>query len=265
MVSVAAFLFLVTPGVWAEITGEDIMRQQKDLYKSQTESELQKMALVDKGTVTEEREVRRYTKEVEPDVYRTLIAFTDPADIKGTALLVWGHKNQPNDQWLYLPAQGKMQRIAESGKKQYFMGTDFTFEDLQVKDLEAENLENFSYNIIDADTLGGISCYIIEAVPATEEEQAETQYSKRILWVTDEQLLTLQAEFYDRRGDLVKVQTNEGWENVTGTIWRPRKITMKNVKTGHETRIEVLQRAVNEGIDDATFTEDYVLKGSYIF
>jgi hypothetical protein len=35
--------------------------------------------------------------------------FLQPSDIKGNALLNWQRKNQADDQWLDLPAQGRMQ------------------------------------------------------------------------------------------------------------------------------------------------------------
>lgn len=261
-IAMGVFLFFWVSSVFAEITGRDIMQQQKDLYKSRTESELQKMTLIDKDGVKEEREVWRYSKEVEPDVYETLIIFSGPEDIKGTALLMWGHSDRPNDQWLYLPAQGKMQSIAEGGKKNYFMGTDFTFEDLQVKDLEAQNLDAYTYNLLDSTVFAGISCYVVEAVPATEQKQKESQYSKRILLVEDENLVTLKVDFYDRHGDRVKTQTNYAWTNVTEKIWRPDRIVMENLKTGHKTEVRTLKRTINEEIDDSTFTNEFILKGA---
>jgi hypothetical protein len=48
--------------------------------------------------------------------------FLQPSDIKGNALLNWQRKNQADDQWLDLPAQGRMQwclsAITEFCKKQ---------------------------------------------------------------------------------------------------------------------------------------------------
>ena len=214
------------------------------------------MILVDKDGGKETREVRRHSKEVEPDIYRTLVVFLSPADIKGTALLTWQHKDRANDQWLYLPAQGKMQRIAEGGKKNYFMGTDFTYEDLEIEDLD-----HYTYHFLREDPVDGVTCYVVEALPASEQKKKETSYSKRILWITKDLFTTLKGEFYDKRGDLIKTQTNHEWENVTGTIWRPKKTLMDNKKANHKTVAGSVQRTIDQDIPDDTFTDRYILKG----
>jgi hypothetical protein len=105
-----------------KLTGRQIMEKQKELHKVSSEFEFQKMVLVDKTGSKETRDVRRYIKENEVDVFRSLIVFLQPSDIKGTALLNWQHKDRSDDQWLYLPAQGKMQRIAKGGGKKLFHG-----------------------------------------------------------------------------------------------------------------------------------------------
>ena len=83
-----------------KLTGRQIMEKQKELHKVSSEIEFQKMVLVDKSGTKETRDVRRYIQEQEEvDVYRSLIVFLQPSDIKGTALLNWQHKDQSDDQW----------------------------------------------------------------------------------------------------------------------------------------------------------------------
>ncbi len=50
------------------------------------------------------REVRLKVIEVEDDGDRTLFVFDRPRDVRGTAFLVHAHKEDADDQWLYLPA-----------------------------------------------------------------------------------------------------------------------------------------------------------------
>lgn len=249
---------IFSPLAFAEMTGREVMQKQKDLHKSTSEFEVQKMILVDKGGNKENRELRRWSKEVEPDVNRTLMGFISPTDIKGTALLTWQHKDQADDQWLYLPAQGKMQRIAEGGKKNYFMGTDFTYEDLQ-----SEKLDDYTYNVMKEEPAAEAACYVIEALPASEIKKKETSYSKRILWVEKERFVTHKVEYYDKRGGLQKTQTNVEWENVLGTIWRPKKTLMDNTKNNHKTVCGSTSRTINQPIDDQTFTDRFILKGDH--
>lgn len=61
--------------------------------------------------------------------------FTYPGDVKGTGFLTWDYDQigKDDDKWLYLPAMKKTQRISgSSSKTDYFMGTDFTYDDIRI-------------------------------------------------------------------------------------------------------------------------------------
>jgi len=240
------------------MTGKEIMKMQKERHKVKSEIGTEIMILVDQSGSKEKRKVKRYAKEVGDDLHRYLIVFLKPADIKGTALLTWEQKGRDNDQWLYLPARKKMQRIAKGSKKNYFMGTDFTYEDL-----EPEDIENFNYTILREEKFNNQDCYVIEAVPATKEKRKESGYSKRIMWIDKQNLTTLKADFYDRRGRLQKTQTNYDLINVKGTVWRANKSLMVHHQRKHKTLIGVKSRRINVDLDDSTFTERFILSGKH--
>ena len=246
----------------AEMTGHEIMKKQKELHKVQNEIGDEIMLLVDKDGGKEKRQVKRYAKEVGDDVYHYLIVFLGPADIRGTALLTWEQKERENDQWLYLPAQKKMQRIAKGSKKNYFMGTDFTYEDM-----EPEDIDNFNYTILRSEKLNqdkkDSDCYVIEAVPANEEKKRESGYSRRIMWIEKEYLYTFKVEFYDRRGRLQKIQTNHEVKNVSGTIWRAKKSLMKHLVKKHKTLTGTTSRKINTSVKDSVLTERFILSGKH--
>lgn len=48
--------------------------------------------------------------------YRALIRFTYPNDIRSTAVLVWEHPDADDERFLYLPALGRVRRIAGQEK-----------------------------------------------------------------------------------------------------------------------------------------------------
>ena len=176
---ILAVLFLMSFSLVqaADLTGRQVMEKQKERHKVKSEIGAEIMLLVDKDKNQEKRQVKRYAKETEKDLHRYLVVFLSPADIKGTALLTWEQKGRENDQWLYLPAQKKMQRIAKGSKKNYFMGTDFTYEDM-----EPEDIDNFEYTIIRSEQLNqdnkASDCYVIQAVPANEEKNRKAATPK---------------------------------------------------------------------------------------
>ena len=49
---------------------------------------------------------------------RLLVRFLGPNDIKGTAFLVWEHPDTEDERFLYLPALGRVRRIAGAEKQE---------------------------------------------------------------------------------------------------------------------------------------------------
>lgn len=251
-------LFQNITGYTEELTGRQVMEKQKKLHEVETEYGEEVMLLVDvKSGAKEKREVKRFAKKMKNGFNRYLVVFTVPADIKGTALLIHEYDTE-DDQWIYMPATKKMQRIAKASKKSYFMGTDFTYEDM-----EPEEIENFDYKILRMEIVDhekpGRDCYVIEAVPGNKEKKKSSSYSKRIIWVDSENFSALKIEFYDRRNRLIKTQKSFEIEKVSGTVCRPLKTIMDNHKKKHKTLTLVKEREINKAIADKVFTERFIL------
>ena len=255
-------LFINITGFTEELTGHQIMEKQKELHEVDTEYGEETMLLVDiKSKAKEKRQVKRYAKKMDNGLNRYLLVFTAPADIKGTALLTH-ESDKEDDQWMYMPAAKKMQRIAKTSKKTYFMGTDFTYEDI-----EPEEIDNFNYKTLKKETITHIEpnrdCFVIEALPATEEKKRSSAYAKRILWVDSTNFITLKIEFYDRRNRLIKTQKSFEIQKISGTIYRPRKTIMDNHKKKHKTLSLVNDRELNKPIADKIFTERFILSDNH--
>jgi outer membrane lipoprotein-sorting protein len=167
--------------------------------------------------------------------------------------------DRDDDQWLFLPASGRMKRIAKGGKKNYFMGTDFTYEDM-----EREKLDDFDYTILKEEQFDSQNCYVLEAIPSNERKRRESGYSKRIAWITKDNYLILKIEYYSRQGKLIKTQTSAEWRVAQGTAWRAGKILMDNHRDRHKTSISITKIELNKNIDDQTFTERFILQGRHI-
>ncbi len=258
LLGLALAVILLVPVVTlaAELTGREIVDKQKNLHEVKNDFELQKMILVDKKGKKEVREVRRYQKEVEDDVRRGLIVFLSPPNIRGTALLTWEHKDAEDDQWLYMPARGKMQRIAKGGKKNYFMGTDFAYEDLRSEDLDAHK-----YNRLKDEVYKDQDCYVVESLPATKDEKKSSGYSKRVMWIKKDNFVTVKMDFYGRRGKLLKTQISVSFVNVKGDVWRADKTLMNHHQKKHKTLVGTVKRDLDSVIPDQNLAERFILKG----
>jgi hypothetical protein len=247
------------PGVaaWAqEPSGLEIMKKQRDLQRSKDEDETQRMTLINKNGESKQRKVARLTMTNPQDLSKILIRFLAPRDVENTGLLTWEAKDGNDDQWYYLPAARKTKRIASSGKKNKFAGTDFAFEDLR-----PENLSVHTYNLVGSEPLDGQDCFVIEALPANDKETSESGYSKRKLWIRKDIYYTVKREFYDKKGQMEKVQTDRNLVNVKGTIWRANEVEMHDVQAGTKTVVVIEARSVQKGLKDSQLTESELEKG----
>ena len=77
---------------------------------------------------------------------RVLIRFTYPNDIRDTAFLVWEHPGADDERFLYLPALGRVRRIAGAETQDSFVGSDFTYEDISGREFDS-----YTYAMVEAD------------------------------------------------------------------------------------------------------------------
>lgn len=257
-VHMALFMGLTVTAVGADSpSGLDIMKKQRDLQRVKDEEETQLMTLVNKNGESKQRKVVRLTVTNAEDLSKILIRFLSPRDVENSGLLTWEAKDGNDDQWLYLPATKKTKRIASSGKKNRFMGTDFAFEDLR-----SENLSLHTYNLVGSEMVDDQDCYVVEALPASDKQAGESGYSKRKLWIRKDTHYTVKREFYDKKGQLEKVQTDRKLVNVKGSVWRANEIEMRDVQAGTKTLVAIESRAQEKGLKDSLFTEAALERGA---
>jgi hypothetical protein len=174
---------------------------------------------------------------------KTLISFVYPPDMKGVSLLTYEHTVGDDDQWLYLPSLQRVKRIASSNKSGSFMGSEFAYEDLVVR-----QLENFDYRYLREEVVDGKRCHVIERLPRDKN----SGYSKIIRWRLADSLQELKSEYYDRKGELLKVRIMEGHHQVAG-IWRVNRITVTNVQTNKKSVLSFDEIAIKIDIPAGKF------------
>ncbi|MBI9098052.1 MAG: outer membrane lipoprotein-sorting protein [Spirochaetaceae bacterium] len=241
------------------MSGREIIDEQDRRHGAQSEYTLQQMTLIDKNNNQEIRNMREYSMDISDDHSRSLIVFDTPESIMGTALLTWWNRNDESDQWMYLPAQKRMQRIAKGSKKGYFMGSDFSFEDIQ-----PEKQDNFDFEIAGETTISGLPCWMIEVTPNNTRTMESSGYSRRILYILKEYFFTVKIEFYDKWNVLLKTQQNGLLQKIDGSRFRANKIIMINHQTDHKTIIETEDREINQKINEDIFTERYITTGRHL-
>jgi hypothetical protein len=175
---------------------------------------------------------------------KVILRFTQPAEVKGIALLIVNHPDRASDQWMWTPSIERDRRIALQDRSQRFFGTDFSFEDLEERDAQ-----QFDYTLQGDDTIDGESCWKIQSVP---KQTKSSQYTRSLVWVRKSTYTFARIDNYIR--DQVVRRLDYGdLANVQG-IWTARRLEMSDLRTGSRTRLtlEKLQYDVPMKEDDFT-------------
>lgn len=243
-----------------EMDPREIMRKNEDARKSLNESAQMKMTLLDKSNNARYRWIDFIADDTDPFNRKSLIRFSQPNDIKGTGFLSIEQGNVDDDlRWLYLPSLRKIRRISAGNKTDSFMGTDWWYEDFEFVDGVAKGGNN-NYKIVREEEMNGARCWVIEATPTTEQEIKESGYSKRLMWVRQDNYVLTREEKFDKKGELAKIQIATEIKQIPGeeNAWRAHKLEMVTVKTGHKTLIEYSAYQANVALPDGAFTTRYL-------
>jgi len=184
------------------------------------------------------RQIHGYSMEVEKDGDMSMTIFDTPADVKGTASMVYTHKVGDDDQWLYLPAIDRVKRISSSNKSGPFMGSEFAFEDLS-----SQEVEKYSYKFISEEPINGETCYKIERYPTSKS----SGYKRNIVWFNMANYRPEKIEFYDRKDALLKTLTYSDYKQYLSKYWRANIMKMVNHQNGKETVLSFSE--IKFGID----------------
>ena len=192
------------------------------------------------------REVRIKVIEVENDGDRTIFVFERPRDVKGTAFLVHAHKEEADDQWLYLPALKRVKRISSSNQSGSFMGSEFSYEDMG-----ASEIEKYTYRHLGEEPCGDLICDVIERFPTQED----SGYSRQVMWIDNAELRTVRIEYYDRRESHLKTLLVEDYNLYLDQFWRAGHMAMTNHLTGKSTDLNWSEFEFGTDLDLNDFTQ----------
>ena len=175
---------------------------------------------------------------------KAILRFTAPAEVKGVALLVHNHPDRASDQWMWTPAVARERRIAFQDRRTRFFGTDFTFEDLEERDVDKS-----SYRMLGDETLDGAACWKIEATPKPE---LRSQYTRILLWVRKETYVPARVESY-AKDTLIRRLNYSNFERVQN-IWTARTLEMHDLKQDSRTVLKLEKLQYNVALDPDGFS-----------
>jgi Outer membrane lipoprotein-sorting protein len=175
---------------------------------------------------------------------KVVLRFTAPAEVKGVALLVVNHPDRASDQWMWTPGIERDRRIALQNRSTRFFGTDFSFEDLEERDVD-----QYEYAHLGEEAVDGAPCWKIQSTPRVSKS---SQYTRSIVWVRQDNYALARIE------SLIKEQVARrlnysNIQNVQG-IWTAMQLEMADLRRGSRTRLTLDKLEYNLPLEEESFT-----------
>jgi Outer membrane lipoprotein-sorting protein len=188
---------------------------------------------------------------------RVLVRFHGPNDIKGTALLVWEHPAADDERFLYLPALGRVRRIAGSEKQESFVGSDLSYEDIGGREFD-----DYTYRFVDQETswidADGRSHRVWRLESRAVDKQSA--YPRTESLVRKDNFVVVGANVFNRRNEREKVFDVRRLEVIDG-VWTATDMVMSNELQKTRTELVVTKARYNTGLTEAAFTRRVLEQG----
>ncbi|MEO8601494.1 MAG: outer membrane lipoprotein-sorting protein [bacterium] len=227
------------------------------------------MEVIDPARAPRRLTLDLFDKKYPSDEQRTMAYFSAPDSVKGTAFLAVTRPDRTADQWLFLPEIQRARRIGGAVRKQGFVGTDFTYHDLDLlAAMPSWDEEDASSSLEGEAVVDGTPCHVIALTPRREE----IGYQRIVLWLGKDDLIARQVEFYEEA-------PTRGWFGGSGTP-PTRRLKQSDVRragaipvayhaevetpsAGTKTVVTFSEIAFDRGLPDDLFTQPAMERGRY--
>jgi hypothetical protein len=175
---------------------------------------------------------------------RAILRFTAPPEVKGVALLIVNHPERSSDQWMWIPALERDRRVSMQDRRTRFFGTDFSFEDLEERDVG-----QYDYKLLGDDAVDGASCWKIESRP---KQSKSSQYTTVILWFRKDNYVLAKLEGYEKE----KLVRRIGYTDIAqvDSIWSARKLAVYDAGRNSRTVLTLTKLQYNVPMKEEDFT-----------
>lgn len=223
----------------------------KDVYTEAT------LVLIDERGRVRNREMRYLQRDHGNDEQLTMI-FTGPTDVKGVGfqnITYDEKKNEPDGQWLYMPAFRQIRRISATDKRGSFMGSEFAY-----IDLEKPRVSDYTQKVTGEAAVLGRPCWVVERVARDAEVRARTGYHKTIAWIDKESKVALKQSYFDAKGIEFKQMNVLKFEKIQD-IWTIMEMDVHDRVTKKRSKLVFRNVRYNVGLGDKFFNQSILRTG----
>jgi hypothetical protein len=182
---------------------------------------------------------------------KSILRFTAPSEVKGVALLIVNHTDRASDQWMWTPALERDRRIALQDRSTRFFGTDFSFEDLEERDVN-----QFDYKLAGEDAFEGQPCWKIESKP---KQGKSSQYSSSLILIRKDIYVVVQIENFAKDKLVRRIHYSDVQKQ--DDIWVARTTEVSDPSRGSRTVLKLEKLRYNVPLKEDSFTLEALRRG----
>lgn len=207
-----------------------------------------KMTITNKQGQQRNREFTILRKDVKNGGdQKYFVYFHRPADVRKMVYMVHKHAelNEDDDRWLYLPALDLVKRIAAGDKRTSFVGSDYLYEDVSGRSLQADIHKL-------AQTTD--KYYVIKNIPKKPDNVKFSYYN---IYINRKTFVPEKIEYYNSKSDIYRIIEALEIKEIQG-FPTPVKSIVRNLETEGTTLMEYSDVKYNIGVDENIFSERYL-------
>lgn len=233
-----------------EPTGEEIVRKAVDRNAMGFQAGKAQLTLTIEDSKKERRERRLeiQSKKINEQAH-TRVMLLDPAEVKGQAFL-FAEREGEDDVWMYLPAFKVTRRIEGGQKNGAFLGSHFTY-----ADLESRDLKDGAYTRLPDEKIGKTDVFVVDSKPNPD---AKSDYEKVTVWVRKSDFIPMRVRFFGKNNQVLKTLFIEKLDKTANGQTYAKQLTLRPEAGGFTTMtIDALSETE---IDDAVFAKEQLGK-----
>ena len=239
------------PGDISRLTSEEVARRVQDRDTGRDSRAEMQMRLYDRqGRVRERSMTLLALRGTDGAGDKTLVRFLYPNDIKNTGLLVWEHPDSDDERFLYLPALGRVRRIAGEEKQESFVGSDLSYEDIGGRDI-ADYTYAFAGDAATWTAPDG-SRHPAWALESRAKDN-KADFPRSVSLVLKDRFVVVHADIFNRRNERAKVFDVKRLERVDG-IWTVLDLAVSNERQNTRTELTTTSIRYNVGLSENDFS-----------
>lgn len=236
----------LAPTAFAEApSADEIMQKVEDRPQGKDQTATHKLLIIPKSG---QKRLRGYTlmRKEYSDIIKLVTFLSAPADVHGAAFMVWDAKKSDDQRWIYLPSIGQVRRLVVGDSRKSFFGSDFVYEDFTNRDPDQD-----THKLVGSQKVDSWDCWVIESTP---KKSRGLDFAKYRTWVWKQGDMLVRQEYFDGSNKVKRRIQVKAIDMVQG-IPTYRQITVSNLSSGSESRVEISNVQYNTGIADQRFEE----------